>query len=68
MEASQIKTFSAKVEQLLAYCQKLEADNTTLKALQNEWLSERTKLLQKNDLAKTKIESIINRLKAMEQE
>ena len=68
MEASQIKTFSAKVEQLLAYCQKLEADNTTLKALQNEWLSERTKLLQKNDLAKTKIESIISRLKAMEQE
>ncbi len=68
MEASQIKTFSAKVEQLLAYCQKLEADNTTLKALQNEWLSERTKLLQKNDLAKSKIESIINRLKAMEQE
>ena len=68
MEASQIKTFSAKVEQLLAYCQKLEADNSTLKALQNEWLSERTKLLQKNDLAKTKIESIISRLKAMEQE
>ena len=68
MEASQIKTFSAKVEQLLAYCQKLEADNSTLKALQNEWLSERTKLLQKNDLAKSKIESIISRLKAMEQE
>jgi cell division protein ZapB len=68
MEASQIKTFSAKVEQLLAYCQKLEADNASLKALQNEWLSERTKLLQKNDLAKSKIESIINRLKAMEQE
>jgi cell division protein ZapB len=68
MEASQIKTFSAKVEQLLAYCQKLEADNNSLKALQNEWLSERTKLLQKNDLAKTKIESIITRLKSMEQQ
>lgn len=67
MEASQIKAFSAKVEQLLAYCQKLEADNNSLKALQNEWLSERTKLLQKNDLAKNKIESMITRLKAMEQ-
>lgn len=68
MEASQIKSFSAKVELLLAYCQKLEADNNSLKALQNEWLSERTKLLQKNDLAKTKIESMITRLKAMEQQ
>lgn len=67
MEASQLQSFSAKVEQLLAYCQKLEADNASLKALQNEWLSERTKLLQKNDLAKTKIESMITRLKAMEQ-
>ena len=67
MEASQLQSFSAKVEQLLAYCQKLEADNASLKALQNEWLSERTKLLQKNDLAKRKIESMITRLKAMEQ-
>lgn len=68
MEAPQIKSFSSKVEQLLAYCQKLEADNSSLKALQNEWLSERTKLLQKNDLAKSKIESMITRLKAMEQQ
>jgi len=67
MEASQIKTFSSKVEELLAYCQKLEADNVALKTVQNDWLSERSKLLQKNDLAKNKIESMIGRLKAMEQ-
>jgi len=67
MEASQIKIFSNKVEELLAYCQKLEADNITLKTTQDEWQSERTKLLQKNDLAKNKIESMIGRLKALEQ-
>ncbi|KZY43401.1 TIGR02449 family protein [Oleiphilus sp. HI0050] len=67
MEASQLKTLSGKVEQLLNYCQTLEADNLALKSSQDEWLSERTKLLQKNDLAKNKIESMIGRLKALEQ-
>ncbi|KZZ41855.1 TIGR02449 family protein, partial [Oleiphilus sp. HI0085] len=50
MEASQLKTLSGKVEQLLNYCQTLEADNLALKSSQDDWLSERTKLLQKNDL------------------
>jgi len=66
MEASQIKAFSNKVDQLLDYCQKLEADNSALKHLQKEWQGEKSKLLQKNDLAKNKIESMIGRLKAME--
>ena len=66
MEASQLKTFSSKVEDLLAYCQKLEADNQALKSQHDEWQSERTRLLQKNDLAKNKIESMIGRLKALE--
>lgn len=67
MEASQLKVFSDKVEQLLAYCQKLESDNSTLKAQQDEWSGERIKLMQKNDLAKNKIESMIGRLKSLEQ-
>jgi cell division protein ZapB len=67
MEASQIQTFSSKVEELLTYCQKLEEDNGALKTLNDEWQSERTTLLQKNDLAKNKIESMIGRLKALEQ-
>ena len=67
MEASQIKTFSSKVDKLLHYCQTLEADNLALKEQQDGWLSERNKLMQKNDLAKNKIESMIGRLKALEQ-
>jgi len=68
MEGSQIKTLSGKVEKLLRYCQALETDNLSLKSQQDDWQSERTKLMQKNDLAKNKIESMIGRLKAMEQE
>jgi cell division protein ZapB len=67
MEASQLKLFSDKVEQLLEHCQRLESDNSALKAQQNEWSDERIKLMQKNDLAKNKIESMIGRLKSLEQ-
>ena len=67
MEASQLKLFSDKVEKLLEYCQKLESDNSFLKAQQDEWSGERIKLMQKNDLAKNKLESMIGRLKSLEQ-
>ncbi|MFT7371987.1 MAG: cell division protein ZapB [Oleiphilaceae bacterium] len=67
MEASQLKLFSDKVEKLIEYCQKLESDNSLLKAQQDEWSGERIKLMQKNDLAKNKIESMIGRLKSLEQ-
>ena len=66
MDSSQIKTFTHKLDQLLNYCQKLEDDNVSLKLLQEEWQGERSKLLQKNDLARNKIESMIDRLKALE--
>ena len=32
------------------------------------WLKERTRLLEKNELAKTKVEAMIMRLRALEQE
>ena len=39
----------------------MEADKET-------WLSERSRLLEKNALAKSKVEAMIMRLKALEQE
>ncbi len=67
MEQSAVNRLSSKVEQLLAHCNQLESDNEKLKALQNDWQGERTKLLQKNDLARNKIEAMIGRLKSLEQ-
>ena len=34
----------------------------------DKWLQERTKLLEKNELAKAKIEAMIMRLKSLEQD
>lgn len=67
MEPSSIERLSNKVEQLLEYCGKLEQDNASLRSLENEWRAERTKLLEKNDLARNKIEAMIGRLKSLEQ-
>jgi len=61
MEQSAIERLSTKVEQLLAHCEKLEANNAELKAMQTDWQSERAKLLQKNDMARNKIEAMIGR-------
>ena len=62
-----VTAFSDKIDQLIAYCQKLEMDNKSLRSSQDNWLKERATLLQKNDLARTKIEAMISRLRALEQ-
>ncbi len=67
MEESRLKSVSEKIEQLVNYCRKLEADNAALREKQEEWLNERNRLMQKNDLARNKIEAMIGRLKTLEQ-
>ena len=62
-----LERLNDKVEQLLSYCSKLEDDNQNLRAMQDDWNSERSKLMQKNDLARNKIEAMIGRLKSLEQ-
>ena len=66
MEQSAIQRFSDKIDKLLELCGKLEADNASLRKLQDDWHNERAKLLQKNDLARNKIEAMIGRLKTLE--
>ena len=62
-----LERLNDKVEQLLSYCSKLEDDNQNLRSMQDDWNSERSKLMQKNDLARNKIEAMIGRLKSLEQ-
>ena len=55
-----------KLDKLIERCQKLERDNAALRQLQDDWNRERAQLMQKNDLAKNKIEAMIGRLRALE--
>lgn len=67
MEVSQLQQLSDKIDRLIGKFNQLEADNNMLREMQEGWQQERMKLLQKNDLARTKIEAMISRLKALEQ-
>ena len=67
MEVSQLQQLNDKLDLLIDKCRQLESDNKALKSMQEEWQQERMKLLQKNDLARSKIEAMISRLKALEQ-
>lgn len=66
MEQSEVQALADKLDKLIEHCQKLERDNATLRRLQDDWNRERSQLMQKNDLAKNKIEAMIGRLRALE--
>ena len=57
-----------RIDELIAFCDELERKNEYMVDEQKKWVQERTRLLEKNELAKTKIEAMITRLKSLEQE
>ncbi|MCP5209439.1 MAG: TIGR02449 family protein [Hahellaceae bacterium] len=62
-----LEALSEKVNRLVDYCEQLRTDNQAMRQLQDDWHKERSQLMQKNDLARNKIEAMIGRLKALEQ-
>jgi cell division protein ZapB len=61
-----IAEVEAKLEQLVRRCQQLDAENRNLRQQEQEWISERSRLMEKNELARSRIESLITRLKQFE--
>ena len=62
-----IKSLEAKVDALIEALDELERRNSMLESARENWLVERNRLLEKNELAKNKVEAMILRLKALEQ-
>ena len=63
-----LKKLEERVSELLTLCESYKRQNRSLKAREAQLLEERTQLLKKNDLARVKVEAMITRLKAMEQD
>ena len=57
-----------RVDELIELCGVLSRENRALRAQQQNWTTERAKLIEKNELAKSRVESMITRLKALEQD
>ena len=56
-----------QIDELLSLCRKLHEENRSLKATQEQLVSDRAGLVAKNEKARTRVEAMINRLKALEQ-
>lgn len=54
-----------KIDQLVALSDQLRSENGSLKEREAGLMKERTVLIEKNEMARTKVESMITRLKAL---
>ena len=55
-----------RVNQLIALTEQLSRENKALRTQQDNWSVERAKLIEKNELAKSRVESMIGRLRSLE--
>ncbi len=66
MESDDLKQLESRVDQLIEACQRLQNENQSLKSEHGTLHAERARLLEKTRIARERIESMINRLKALE--
>lgn len=64
----EIKDLEAKIDELIGLIDELEKKNALTEADRDNLLQERTRLIEKNELAKSKVEAMIIRLKGLEQD
>jgi len=65
-QSLEIKSLEEKVDTLIKQYELLVNENRTLKTKQEELVREKAKLIEKTNLARTRVEAMITRLKSME--
>jgi cell division protein ZapB len=68
MNEMELKHLERRVDELLQRLASLKSENHSLRESQAALLAERSRLIEKNELARSRVEAMIGRLKAMEQE
>ncbi|RMG30621.1 MAG: TIGR02449 family protein [Gammaproteobacteria bacterium] len=67
MAEQDLRRLEARIEDLIRTVQRLKEENRSLRAQQQALTAERARLIERNDLARSRVEAMISRLKAMEQ-
>jgi len=62
----EITAVEQNVDRLISFCKRLQEENLALRNRENNLLKERSQLLEKNEMARSRVESMISRLKAMD--
>ena len=66
MAGKQFKELEIKIDELISLCKELNLENGALMAEVSGWRDERRDLMDKNELARSKVEAMIDRLRTME--
>lgn len=57
-----------KLDKLILLCNRLQQENAELKARESEWQRERVRLVEKNELARSRVEAMITHLRNLDAE
>ena len=68
MEDTDLQALMGRFDLLIARVEQLTSQNGLLLAQEKAWREERAHLIEKNEIARRKVESMISRLKALEQD
>jgi len=68
MEDAELHALTRKLELLIQRVEQLKTQNRSLLAGEKAWREERAHLIEKNEMARHKVEAMISRLKALEQD
>ena len=75
MNEPMLSHLEAKLDQLIRECERLHEENKALQVSvdsarerESKWTKERSRLIEKNDLARTRVEAMITRLKSLEEQ
>ena len=57
-----------KLDKLILLCSRLQQENAELKTRENEWQRERVRLIEKNELARSRVEAMITHVRNLDAE
>jgi cell division protein ZapB len=66
MDNENLKKLESRVDDLIGACQQLRSERQAIKADHDRLSGEHTKLIEKTQIARARIEAMIGRLKALE--
>jgi cell division protein ZapB len=68
MEKDDLQQLEQQVDDLLRVSRRMREENMLLKSQQSAWLAERTKLVERTELARGRIDKMVERLKELDNE
>jgi cell division protein ZapB len=68
MAALDIDLLERQVDELIRICDRLRDENASLRASQEHLVAERAELIEKTELARSRVEAMVARLKTMEEQ